>query len=146
MRIKEIMEQSDAAYNPDAGFLRNVGRAGLDRFTQSELGIDAYDRESLRREQAARAQRQRAERRAAQTPDRAEIPADTASEPSVQPAVDPQAAAASNTPAVDPGAEPQVYHFDDRALNPQNPNDAKIIKQLQAAGVTSARSGIPRTK
>jgi hypothetical protein len=52
MRIKEIMERVDPAYNPDAGFLRNVGRAGLDRFVRSQLGIGAYSDEEERRKRA----------------------------------------------------------------------------------------------
>jgi hypothetical protein len=121
MRIKEIMERvENPVYDPEAGFLQNVGRASLNRFTQSELGIDAYDRETQRREQEPVAR--------------------------VRPAVEPQATPAVDTPTVDPGTEPEIYYFDDRELDPQNPNDAKIIKQLQAAGVTSARAGIPKTK
>ena len=42
--------------------------------------------------------------------------------------------------AVNPSAAPVVYRFDGRALDPQIPGDAGIIKTLQAAGVTSATS------
>ena len=45
-----------------------------------------------------------------------------------------------------PAAAPVVYRFDGRALNPQNTRDSAIIAQLQAAGVTSATSGIKKTK
>ena len=47
---------------------------------------------------------------------------------------------------VNPGTTPVVYRFDGRALDPQNPRDASIIKQLQAQGVTSATSGIKKSK
>lgn len=45
-----------------------------------------------------------------------------------------------------PASTPVVYRFDGRALNPQNTRDSAIITQLQAAGVTSATSGIKKTK
>jgi hypothetical protein len=47
---------------------------------------------------------------------------------------------------VAPAAAPVVYQFDGRPLNPQNTRDSAIIAQLQAAGVTSATSGIKKTK
>jgi hypothetical protein len=51
--------------------------------------------------------------------------------------------AAPAAPKVNPAAAPVVYQFDGRALNPQNPRDAGIIKQLQTAGVTSGRTSTP---
>jgi hypothetical protein len=56
------------------------------------------------------------------------------------------AARKGKTAAVaNPSAAPVVYRFDGRALDPQIPRDAGIIKTLQAAGVTSATSDT-RTK
>lgn len=52
----------------------------------------------------------------------------------------------SGAATINPAAAPAVYRFDGRALNPQNPRDASIIKQLQAAGVTSAASGLKKSK
>jgi len=180
MRIKEIMERVDAAYDPDAGFLHNVGRAGLDRFVRGQLGISAYDDEQETERRKERAAKQAAQQ-ASQAIDQTEVPASapapqtaaantqsvapnfaqgitgrttinapTATVPAIRPYV-PQVSTATTaapvrTPAVNPAKPPQVYTFDGRALNPANANDAKIIKQLQAAGVTSARVGIPRTK
>jgi len=181
MRIKEIMERADAAYDPDAGFLQNVGRAGLDQFTRSQLkGTSAYSDEQEAERRKERASKQAAQQ-AAQAIDQAEVPpgtvapqtaaantqsvapnfaqgtagrtttnAPTAAVPTIRPYV-PQVSAATTaapvqTPAVNPAKPAQVYRFDGRALNPNNPRDAKIIKQLQVAGVTSASTGIPRTK
>jgi hypothetical protein len=180
MRIKEIMERVDAAYDPEAGVFRNLGRASLNRFVRGQLGIDAYDDEQEAEKRKERAAKQAAQQ-AAQAIDQAEVPAGaatpqtaatntqsvapnfaqttagrttvnapTATVPAIRPYV-PQVStvtstAPAQTPAVNPAKPPQVYTFDGRALNPNNPNDAKIIKQLQAAGVTSAKVGIPRTK
>jgi hypothetical protein len=180
MRIKEIMERVDAAYDPDAGFLQNVGRAGLDRFTRNQLRIGAYndDEEAKRRKERASKQ---AAQQAAQATNQAEVPsstatpqtaatntqsvapnfaqgtagrtttnAPTAAVPAIRPYVPQMSTAATaapvQTPAVNPATPAQVYRFDGRALNPNNPRDAEIIKQLQVAGVTSASTGIPRTK
>jgi single-stranded DNA-binding protein len=184
MRIKEITEAlASTAYDPDAGFLRNVGRAGMDRFVRGQLGIGAYDDEELekrkqrdldRENQQQTDQTQAAVQQAAQEIDQAEIPAADAAPQTdasnIQSVAQQRTAttvpnyaqtnrtrygATTNAPAlpvpattaaVDPAKPAQVYRFDGRALNPNNPRDANIIKQLQAAGVTSARSGIPRTK
>jgi hypothetical protein len=72
------------------------------------------------------------------------INAPTATVPAIRPYV-PQVSTATTTapvqtPTVNPAKPPQVYTFDGRALNPANANDANIIKQLQAAGVTSGRT------
>jgi hypothetical protein len=201
MRIKEIMERVDnPTYDPEAGFLRNVGRAGLDQFTRSQLGgtsAYSYDQEEQRRD--ARAAQREVDRQkataqqAAQAINQAQVPAGsaapqtsaantqsiaptpapaaqttpvsnfaqgtagrttvnvpTAAVPAIRPYV-PQVSTATTaapvqTPAVNPAKPAQVYRFDGRALNPNNPRDANTIRQLQAAGVTSASTGIPRTK
>ena len=41
-------------------------------------------------------------------------------------------------PVVDPAAKPVVYTLDGQPLNPSNPIHAKLIAQMQAAGVTNA--------
>jgi len=199
MRIKEIMERVTPAYDPDAGFLRNVGRAGLNRFVRGQVGVDAYsDEEEAEKRQERAAQREvdrqkAAANQAAREIDQANVPAGgtapqtsaantqsvapapapaapaptaptpnfaqgtagrttinapTAAVPAIRPYV-PQVSTAATaapaqtpaqTPAVNPAKPPQVYTFDGRALNPANANDANIIKQLQAAGVTSGRT------
>lgn len=68
--------------------------------------------------------------------------APTATVPNM-PATVPPKPAAPAAPKVNPAAAPVVYQFDGRALNPQNARDAGIIKQLQAAGVTSGRTSTP---
>jgi hypothetical protein len=190
MRIKEIMEVlSSPAYDPDAGFLRNVGRAGLDKFVRSQIGIGAYDDEELEKRKQRKQrdqdrsirqqtdQAQSAAQQAAQEIDQAKVPAadaapqtaasntqpiaqtaptpnfaqgtagqttvnaPTATVPAIRPYV-PQVSTATTaapvqTPAVNPAKPAQVYRFDGRALNPNNPNDARIITALRAQGVTS---------
>jgi len=182
MRIKEIMERVDnPVYDPEAGVLKNIGRAGLDQFVRGQLGgTSAYSDEQEEKRRQERAAQQAAQQ-AAQAIDRVEVPpstaapqtatantqsvapnfaqgtagrtttnAPTAAVPAIRPYV-PQVSTAATaapvqTPAVNPAKPAQVYRFDGRALNPNNPRDAKIIKQLQVAGVTSASTGIPRTK
>jgi hypothetical protein len=72
----------------------------------------------------------------------ATVNAPTATVPNMPATVPPKPAVAA-APKVNPAAAPVVYQFDGRALNPQNPRDAGIIKQLQAAGVTSGRTSTP---
>jgi hypothetical protein len=73
----------------------------------------------------------------------ATVNAPTATVPNMTAPVPPKPVAAPAAPKVNPAAAPVVYQFDGRALNPQNPRDAGIIKQLQAAGVTSGRTSTP---
>jgi hypothetical protein len=111
MRIKEIMERVTPAYDPDAGFLRNVGRAGLNRFVRGQLGTDAYsDEEEDKKRQERAAQREvdrqkAAANQAAREIDQANVPAggtapqtSAANTQSVAPAPAP-AAPAQTTPA-----------------------------------------------
>jgi hypothetical protein len=95
MRIKEIMERVDnPTYDPEAGFLRNVGRAGLDQFVRGQLGISAYDSEQeekrrgeraqRQQQQADRAERQRGEQDVAHEIGQAEIPDRLRTEPATQ--------------------------------------------------------------
>jgi hypothetical protein len=171
MRIKEIMERVDPAYNPDAGFgtgavkkttgfLQNVGRAGLDRFTRSQLGVGAYDDEQEAEQRKKRAAQQAAPQTAAAntqsvapnfaqgTAGRTTVNAPTATVPAIRPYI-PQAPAATTaapvqTPAVNPAAPPEVYYLDNRPLNPNNPIHSKLIAQLQQQGITQAKTGIPK--
>jgi len=160
MRIKEIMERVDPAYNPDAGFLRNVGRAGLDRFTRSQLGVGAYDDEQEAEQRKKRAAQQAAPQTAAAntqsvapnfaqgTAGQTTVNAPTATVPAIRPYI-PQAPAATTaapvqTPAVNPAAPPEVYYLDNRPLNPNNPIHSKLIAQLQQQGITQAKTGIPK--
>jgi hypothetical protein len=78
MRIKEIMERVDnPAYDPEAGFLRNVGRAGLDQFVRSQLsGTSAYSDEEEEERRSKRAAQQAA-RQAAHAIDQSEVPSGT---------------------------------------------------------------------
>jgi len=49
-----------------------------------------------------------------------------------------QPATVNTTPGVNPAAAPVVYTLDGNPLNPSNPIHAKLIAQMQAAGVTRA--------
>lgn len=60
----------------------------------------------------------------------------------VAPIATPTAAA----PLVNPAAKPEVYTLDGQPLNPSNPIHAKLIAQMQAAGVTKSRSPDQKTK
>lgn len=53
-------------------------------------------------------------------------------------------AALPAAPVADPAAEPEVYVWDGQPLNPKNPVHARLIAQMQAAGVTKAKTRAPK--
>jgi len=53
---------------------------------------------------------------------------------------------ATPKPVVNPAAKPVVYTQDGQPLNPNNPIHAKLIAQMQSAGVTNASAPDQKTK
>jgi hypothetical protein len=152
MRIKEIMERVDTAYDPNAGFLRNAGRAGLNRFVRNQLGIDAYDDEDVEKKRSKKTE-------PVQAPDptpnfsqgktkQATVNVPVAAVPAVRPYV-PQASSTDTTtptrvPAVNPAKPSEVYTLDGQPLNPNNPIHSRLIAQMQQQGITQAKIGTPK--
>jgi hypothetical protein len=152
MRIKEIMERVDPAYDPNAGFLRNIGRAGLNRFVRNQLGIDAYDDEDAEEKRSKKIEPVPAPD---STPNfgqgnvkQATVNAPVAAVPAIRPYV-PQSSSAdtatpAQAPAVDPAKPPEVYTLDGQPLNPNNPIHSRLIAQMQQQGITQAKTGTPK--
>ena len=63
----------------------------------------------------------------------------------VPPSAIPQVKATPN-PVVNPAAKPVVYTLAGQPLNPNNPIHAKLIAQMQSAGVTNASAPDQKTK
>lgn len=70
----------------------------------------------------------------------ATVNAPVAAVPNMPPTVPPKPAA----PVVNPAAKPEVYVWDGQPLNPKNPVHARLIAQMQAAGVTKAKTRAPK--
>jgi len=132
MQIHEITMQEGKGWDITKAITKGIGRAAKDQFIQKATGLsDPYQKTDMTK----------------YVPD----PEATAATPTA-PATTPlssrvagakaraASAARKGNPTVNPSAAPVVYRFDGRALDPRNPNDARIIKTLQAAGVTSATS------
>jgi hypothetical protein len=70
----------------------------------------------------------------------ATVNAPVATVPNMPATVPPKPAA----PVVNPAAKPEVYVWDGQPLNPKNPVHARLIAQMQAAGVTKAKTRAPK--
>jgi hypothetical protein len=70
----------------------------------------------------------------------ATVNAPVATVPNMPVTVPPKPAA----PVVNPAAKPEVYVWDGQPLNPKNPVHARLIAQMQAAGVTKAKTRAPK--
>jgi hypothetical protein len=132
MQIREI-----TSVNEGLGWdiTKGIGRAARDQFIQKATGLsDPYQTTELPNAAAT----------TAGTTATTVTPPAPATTPLSSRVAGAKARAASaarkGNPTVNTSAAPVVYRFDGRALDPQNPNDARIIKTLQAAGVTSATS------
>lgn len=129
MQIHEITIQESLA----GDLLKGVGRAARDQFIQRATGVsDPYQKTNMKGYVDPAA------------------PAATTALPATTPVVPSSRAAGARSRAAAAAkkgrAAPVVYQFDGRPLNPASPRDAAIIKTLQSAGVTSATSGIAKTK